>query len=178
MSGPQIEETGFAGLKLLRPPTHADTRGLFFKPFNPAYFDRSLELAEVYYSESHANVIRGMHFQIPPAAHTKIVSVVKGAVLDVVVDLRRDQATFGKHYQTRLDTSSRAALLIPEGFAHGFAALSDETVVLYLQTSAHAPECDRGIRFDSFGFDWGLSQPILSDRDRSFPALAEFDSPF
>jgi dTDP-4-dehydrorhamnose 3,5-epimerase len=173
--------TTLAGLLRIVPPVHRDDRGEFVKTFHRSAFkanDIEFSVAEEFFSTSRRGVIRGMHFQLPPAAHSKLVFCPAGAVLDVVVDLRRSSPTYGQSHAERLDDQNRHALYIPVGFAHGFVALSDEAVMYYLTDTEHAAACDAGIRWNSFGFSWPADAPILSRRDQSLPSLADFVSPF
>lgn len=165
----------------IRPRAFRDERGSFAKPFVASRFAAHglpTVFAEEFYSSSQRGVVRGLHFQIPPHEHGKLVYCVRGEVLDVIVDLRRGSPTYGQNLQTRLDETRPAALYMPAGLAHGFCALSDEATLIYKVTSEHAPSHDCGIRWDSIGVDWPVASPIVSERDRSFPTLAEFDSPF
>ncbi|HEY0129935.1 MAG TPA: dTDP-4-dehydrorhamnose 3,5-epimerase family protein, partial [Allosphingosinicella sp.] len=166
---------------LLRGPVRADARGWFHKTFHvEAFADAGLrtDWREEYCSLSRRSVLRGMHFQVPPADHAKLVYCLAGEVLDVVVDLRAGSPTFGEHRAFTLTPEAGAGLYIPEGLAHGFLGLSAESLMYYKVTSVHAPDADRGIAWDSFGFDWPVDAPLLSDRDRGHPPLAEFHSPF
>jgi dTDP-4-dehydrorhamnose 3,5-epimerase len=158
-----------------------DARGSFVKTFNTEQFSAlglPIDWREEYYSCSRKGVIRGMHFQTPPQDHYKLVYCIKGEVLDVVVDLRKGSSTFGKHFSVALDGKHFGGLIIPKGMAHGFLALSEEVLMAYKVTSVYSPENDAGLRWDSFGFDWGINQPIVSTRDQAHPALGDFDSPF
>jgi dTDP-4-dehydrorhamnose 3,5-epimerase/CDP-3, 6-dideoxy-D-glycero-D-glycero-4-hexulose-5-epimerase len=173
--------TGFAGLCIIEGCMFEDLRGLFLKTFNQSIFsDLGLETnyKERYYSKSHKEVIRGMHFQTPPCDHVKIVNVLQGKILDVVVDIRKDSPTYTKYFSIELNDNDGQFLYIPKGFAHGFKALTDNTIVEYNQTTEYNRECDCGIRWDSFGFDWHLSNPIISERDSAFCALNDYSSPF
>jgi dTDP-4-dehydrorhamnose 3,5-epimerase/CDP-3, 6-dideoxy-D-glycero-D-glycero-4-hexulose-5-epimerase len=174
-------ETEFAGLYIIEGTVFKDIRGLFLKTFNQSIFENSgLEISykERYYSKSHKNVIRGMHFQLPPYEHVKIVNVLQGNILDVVVDIRRTSTTYKKYFFVELNDSDGRFLYIPKGFAHGFKALTDNAIVEYNQTTEYNKESDSGIRWDSFGFDWQLSNPVISERDSKFPLLNDFLSPF
>lgn len=176
-----LSSTELRGLYRLVPNVHRDHRGEFVKTFHRTTFARlGLEfgIAEEFFSISHQGVVRGMHFQLPPAAHSKMVFCIKGSVLDVVVDLRRSSPTFGQVHAERLDDENRHALFIPHGLAHGFAALSELAVMYYLTDTVHAPEADAGIRWNSFGFSWPVSVPIVSARDQNLPSLSDFVSPF
>ena len=127
---------------------------------------------------STKNVLRGMHFQTPPADHVKLVYCIDGEVMDVVVDLRKNSLTFGRHQKFLLSSENGRILYIPRGLAHGFLTLSDTATMIYNLTSVYSPENDKGILWSSCGIDWGITAPILSERDKKNPALAEFDSPF
>lgn len=174
-------ETSIKGLLLIKNKLFSDNRGGFLKIFNEDFYKDNLlctNLKECYFSISHKNVIRGMHFQIPPAEHEKIVYVSNGSIIDVVVDIRANSGTYGQYCSFNLSDTSGEFLYIPKGCAHGFLSLNDNTVVNYIQTSVYNSACDCGIRYDSFGFDWGVEKPIISDRDLSFPSLSNFKSPF
>lgn len=119
-----------------------------------------------------------MHFQIPPHQHSKIVFCPKGAILDVIIDLRKNSATYGRYFATELSKQNHKAYYIPEGFAHGFKSLTEDAITYYLVSSEYSKEHDTGIRYDSFGFDWEVENPIISERDLSFVALKDFESTF
>lgn len=169
------------GLLLMQAFQHHDPRGEFVKTYNAEAFER-LELSfaprEIVFSVSARRVVRGMHFQLPPDDHRKYVGCPVGAILDVVLDLRTDSPTFGKSAGFRLDARNRHQLMIPRGFAHGFLALEDNSLVSYCTDTGHAPASDAGIRWDSFGFDWAVEDPVISDKDHNLPAFADFRSPF
>lgn len=173
-------DTGLPGCLLLQPRVLEDARGRFVKTCQRDAF-RTLGLetdfAEQYYSHSHRGVVRGMHFQRPPAQHAKLVYCVQGEVFDVVLDLRRGSPTYGQARGLTLSAQQGNAIYIPAGFAHGFCAVSDATLV-YNVTSVYAPEHDSGVRWDSIGIDWPVDTPLVSPRDAGFAALADFDSPF
>lgn len=158
-----------------------DRRGSFVKNFQRSLFvehDLACDFKESYYTKSHEDVIRGMHFQTPPHDHAKLITVISGAIMDVVLDIRKSSKTYGRHFEIELSGENGKSLYIPRGFAHGFGVLSDVAIAYYQVTSEHNPEHDKGILFDSFGFSWPISNPILSDRDSAFPALCDFESPF
>lgn len=176
-----FEALPLAGAFLITMPRFADDRGIFIKPFNEATFRQAgieFTLRESYYSTSAKDVIRGMHFQLPPHQHSKVVFCPQGAILDVIVDLRKESATYGQHYAHELSADNQKAYFIPEGFAHGFKALTDEAMTYYLVSSGYDKESDTGILYNSFGFNWGVDNPIISERDLSFVSLSDFDSPF
>jgi dTDP-4-dehydrorhamnose 3,5-epimerase/CDP-3, 6-dideoxy-D-glycero-D-glycero-4-hexulose-5-epimerase len=108
----------------------------------------------------------------------KTFHLASGSIIDVILDIRKNSPTFGKYISIKLSSQNRNAVYIEPGLAHGFASLENDTCVTYLQTTSYSPEHDRGIRFDSFGMEWGIENPIVSSRDSGFPRLQEFDSPF
>lgn len=177
----EIKTTEFEGLLVLQNSPLTDDRGLFLKVFNYDFFRNSklnADFKEFYYSTSNKNVIRGMHFQVPPYHHAKLIYVSHGRILDVVIDLRRSSATYKKHFAIELNDINGKYLYIPVGFAHGFLSLENETIVNYAQTSCYSKEHDSGILFNSFEFEWEIDNPIISDRDLSFVELNNFESPF
>lgn len=162
-------------------PAFADARGSFVKSFNDSLFQSwgiQFQLKESYFSVSAKDVIRGMHFQLPPAQHAKIVFCPFGEILDVVVDLRKTSPNYGQAKAQILSADNHKAFYIPEGFAHGFKALSEGAITYYLVSSEYHQASDTGIAFDSFGFDWACIAPIMSERDQHFIALQDFVSPF
>jgi dTDP-4-dehydrorhamnose 3,5-epimerase/CDP-3, 6-dideoxy-D-glycero-D-glycero-4-hexulose-5-epimerase len=177
----EVQTTAIPGLLILSNPIFNDTRGSFKKIFNKNDFDElSLEsnFAELYYSINKKDVIRGMHFQLPPMDHVKMVYVISGKILDVCLDLRVSSKTFGKYFDIALSGDSDIYLYIPRGIAHGFASLEDNTIVHYAQTSCYSKDHDCGIRYDSFGFDWPIKSPVISKRDREFPAFQNWNTVF
>jgi dTDP-4-dehydrorhamnose 3,5-epimerase len=177
----EIDEIGLPGCYAIRPRVFSDDRGAFVKMF-PAPGLRELgtdtDWQEELWSSSRRGVLRGMHFQVPPADHAKLVYCVHGEILDVMLDLRRGSPAFGQHRHITLSSANGIGLYVPSGCAHGFLSMRDESTVLYKITSVHSPENDRGIAWDSFGFDWPVDEPMMSDRDRRHPRLADFVSPF
>lgn len=168
-------------IKTLQLPAFHDDRGLFVKSFNDSLFKSwgiDFVVRESYFSISKRDVIRGMHFQLPPHQHAKIVFCPQGAILDVAVDLRKESDTFGQCFSELLSAENNKAFYIPEGFAHGFKALTENAMTYYLVSSEYNQTHDTGIAFDSIYFDWESGHPIMSDRDRGFPALKDFVSPF
>ena len=128
---------------------------------------------------SGKNVLRGMHFQRPPAAHDKLVYCPVGKVLDVVLDLRPTaKGARSRCFSHELSAQNREMLFIPAGCAHGFLALEDDSMMVYQTSTVHSPSHDAGVLWNSFGFDWPVKNPILSERDQKFPALCDFQSPF
>lgn len=177
----KIEELPFKGCFLLRPRVFEDLRGKFVKPIVARELkDKGLcvNFVEQYHSTSKAGVIRGMHFQTPPYDHVKLVYCALGEVTDVILDLRRDSFTFGQCLSSSLSDVYGQALYLAPGVAHGFMANQEPALMVYNVSTEYAPEHDDGVRWDSFGFDWGLEDPIVSERDQKFPALKDFSSPF
>jgi len=177
----EIEKTFIEGLLVIHLNKLSDDRGAFIKIFNNDFFvqnNLTTDFKESYFSVSDKNVIRGMHFQTPPAQHTKLVYVNKGNIADVVLDIRTNSATFGKYFSITISDNQPKLIYIPEGLAHGFLSLQKNSIVSYLQTSVYSKDNDNGIKWDSFGFDWGITNPTISTRDLAFSTMGDFKSPF
>lgn len=170
------------GARLLELALFRDHRGSFFKPFAQSVLEKAIGGAfaprEVFFSSSNKNVIRGFHFQKPPADHDKIVFCLAGKTLDVVVDLRRNGGSYGRVQAFELTGDSGRVVYLPRGFGHAFLALEEGTTVGYLVNSEHDAGSDQGILWSSVDFRWPVETPILSGRDAAFPALRDFQSPF
>ena len=165
----------------LQPIVRGDNRGKFIKTFHcDAFKELGLEtnFLEDFYSISVKNVIRGMHFQLPPEDHVKLVYCAEGKVMDVILDLRKSSPTYKKFHVVYLNGDIGNCVYIPKGFAHGFKVLTEHSAVIYKTTTVFSAKLDSGILYNSFGFDWECEQPILSEKDKSLPALDKFDSPF
>ena len=163
------------------PRATEDDRGVFVKSFHETLFASQgihFTTREEFYSTSKKDVLRGMHFQKPPHDHAKLVTCLRGRIQDVLLDLRKNQPTFGHSWAVELSEQNHQVLYIPAGLAHGFIALDGEALVHYKTTSVHNPENDVGILWDSFDFTWPVKHPILSKRDLSFPRWRETESPF
>ncbi len=172
----KITPTKLSGVFLIENTIHKDNRGLFIKNFSKDIFLKhgiSIVFEEIYYSVSNKNVIRGMHFQTPPHDHEKLVTVVTGKITDVVLDIRSDSRTYGEYIIVNLDSDKGQSIYIPRGFAHGFLSQSDGTTLLYLVSSVYNMHADEGVRYDSFGFDWNVKSPIISDRDLNLLAFGK-----
>lgn len=176
-----FEALGLKDAQLITLPSFEDNRGVFVKTFNDNIFNQhniNFETKESYFSYSNTAVIRGMHFQLPPHDHAKVVFCPKGAILDVILDLRKASPTYGKFEARILSQANHQAFYIPKGFAHGFKALENGSVTYYLVSSCYHQPSDTGIRWDSFGMDWQSNNAIVSDRDANFMTFKAFESPF
>lgn len=170
-------KTELEGVYIIENKMFEDERGKFLKTFNKNIFLENginVEFRESYYSISKKDVIRGMHFQIPPKDHEKLVYVAKGKVLDVILDLRKDSQSFGKCINVELTDSNGRLIFIPKGLAHGFKSLENETIMIYNVATEYDSKYDSGILWSSFGFNWKLNNPIISERDKSLEKLEEF----
>ena len=174
-------ETHLSGCYEIIPVVRGDIRGSFIKTFHePAFKELELEtnFKEEYFSTSKKNVIRGLHFQIPPEDHVKLVYCAEGNVMDVAVDLRKSSQTYGKFHISTLNSQNGNMIYIPKGFAHGFCAISDIAVIVCKTTTVYSAAHDKGILWNSVNIPWKCDEPILSEKDKLHPTLAEFNSPF
>ncbi len=177
----KIIKTLFDSVKCIEMPKYDDARGAFIKWFDENTFAEngiSVCFKESYFSISDKNVIRGMHFQIPPQDHEKLVCVSYGSVKDVILDIRKGSPTYGKARDIILSADNHLAVFIPRGFAHGFVSLENRTIMNYLVSSVHSPEHDQAIRYDSFDYDWNVKKPVLSERDKGAILFQDFNSLF
>ena len=160
-------------------PLSDDARGRFAKPYQKSLFPAfGFEFAEIYFSTSKKNVVRGMHFQVPPHEHTKIVTCISGRAFDVVMDLRQGSPTYGQSINFDLRADNGRCIFIPPGFAHGFCSLQDNTVLSYFVSSEHSAKHDTGNHWKDASVPWPTDNPIISQRDASLPSLSEFETPF
>ena len=180
-----IIKTDIEGVVIIEPRIFNDARGYFFESYSKREFDekvRPVDFVQDNESCSTRGVMRGLHFQRPPYAQSKLVRCVRGAVLDVAVDIRKGSPTYGKHVSCLLTEENHRQFFIPRGFAHGFAVLSDVAVFQYKCDNYYHPEADGGISITdgSLGIDWHLDTDdvILSEKDTRHPLFADFDSPF
>lgn len=176
-----IDKTGIEGCYEIIPVSLKDERGRFVKTLNPLFLKANqleYNFKEQYYSISTKGVLRGLHFQLPPKEHTKLVCCLSGMVMDVVVDVRKGSPTYGKYSIFVLESDKANMVYIPSGLAHGFYVLSEQAIVLCQMTSVFSPEHDSGIRWNSLSIPWPDDSPILSLKDRELPALSDFVSPF
>lgn len=182
----EILKTEIEGLLILKPKVFTDSRGYFYESYSKRVFDeavgREVDFVQDNQSKSSYGVVRGLHFQKPPFAQSKLVRCIKGRVLDVAVDLRKDSPTFGKHFAVELTEDNNLQFFIPRGFAHGFSVLSEEAVFQYKCDNYYAPQADGGISLndESLSIDWRIAPEdrILSDKDLHHPLLSEIESPF
>ncbi|MBE0499662.1 MAG: dTDP-4-dehydrorhamnose 3,5-epimerase [Campylobacterales bacterium] len=171
---------------IIEPAVHGDERGYFVETFRAdtleAFLGYTINFCQDNESKSSKGVLRGLHYQLPPAAQTKLVRVIRGSVLDVAVDIRKGSPTFGRHVAVELSEKNKRQMLIPRGFAHGFVVLEDDTVFAYKVDNYYSPECDRGIAFDdeNLAIDWILSKEELnlSAKDKTQPLLKETNDLF
>jgi dTDP-4-dehydrorhamnose 3,5-epimerase len=176
-----IVATGFSDLYVLELLSFKDARGEFVKTIHAETFIANgldYSFTESFYSVSKKDVIRGMHFQIPPEDHSKLVYVVKGSIVDVILDLRKGAPSYGQFYSVELSETNRKAVYIGKGFAHGFLSLEDDTIVEYHTSTSQSRACEGGILWDSFAYEWPVDSPITSDRDAAFESFENFKSPF
>jgi dTDP-4-dehydrorhamnose 3,5-epimerase len=177
----RIEETDLAGCFDLHPVIHEDCRGRFVKMFQKSGWQSKqmeCDFKESYYSISRKNVLRGLHFQIPPMAHSKMIYCVDGVIWDVVLDIRKNSATYGLSHGVELSSNRGNGVYVSEGFAHGFLTLSDVATVLYFVTSEYDAARDTGVLWNSANIKWPNELPAISERDSGFVPLSEFHSPF
>lgn len=177
-----IEKTFINNLFVLKPKVFKDKRGYFFESYNQEKVEKyfSCKFIQDNESLSQKGVLRGLHFQNPPYSQAKLVRVIKGAVLDVVVDLRKDQPTYGKHFAIKLSAKNKKQLYIPKGFAHGFLTLKKNTIFSYKCSEYYHPETEETIScFDkSLAIDWKIKNVILSEKDKKGIDFNTFNSPF
>jgi dTDP-4-dehydrorhamnose 3,5-epimerase len=176
-----IKELRIPGCYELQPPVHRDARGVFVKTFHEEDFMAKglcTDFKEDFYTVSHQRVLRGLHVQVPPREHVKIVHCIAGSVLDVVLDLRIGSPRYGEFELLELSSDKRNFLYIAQGIAHGFYVTSPTAILLYKVSSMHSPDHDTGILWNSAGIPWPDIDPILSERDSRLVPLREFKSPF
>ena len=179
MTDTVAKSTCLADVFVITIPKVLDKRGSFQKIFYKGMLkDLDLLWVEEYFTVSKRDVLRGMHFQLPPYDHQKLIGCLAGCVTDVVLDLRQSQPTYGKVFSIDLSAEDEKYLLLPVGVAHGFVVRSGPALMHYKTTSPYTPEYDTGIAWNSFEFEWKCQEPVLSPRDESFQPFGEFVSPF
>lgn len=181
----EVIMTAIEGVVIIEPKVFKDARGYFFESFSQREFEekvRKINFVQDNESMSSYGVMRGLHFQCPPYTQSKLVRCVKGAVLDVAVDIRKGSPTFGQHVAVELTENNHRQFFVPRGFAHGFAVLSETAVFQYKCDNFYAPQADGGISIkdDSLGIDWKIptDKALLSEKDTHHACLKDFDSPF
>jgi len=184
MSSPSLNAPDLP--RVTTPKRHLDPRGWFSETFHQQRLDdlgihcRFVQDNQSY--SARAGTLRGLHFQLPPHAQAKLIMVLRGRILDVVVDVRRGSSTYGRHVSVEISADAGQQVYIPVGFAHGFLTLTDDVLVMYKVSDYYAPACDSGIRWDDpdIAIPWPMSTVdlIISEKDRRLPRLVKFDSPF
>lgn len=184
----QVHETGFSGLLVLEPRVFQDERGFFLESYSRDSF-KNIGIDCDFVQDNHAysrdvGVLRGFHFQTPPAAQAKLVWVTRGAVLDVVVDLRKGSPSFGRWRHVILSSANFKRMFIPRGFGHAYVTIMPDTEFQYKVDGPYSPKHEGGIAWDDpdIGMEWQVAlqgrEPVMSEKDRRLPRLADFDSPF
>lgn len=180
----QIERTAIENVLILRATKHGDARGFVSETFKVSAL-RNAGVTHEWVQENHsfsaqAGTVRGLHFQAPPAAQAKLVRVLRGAILDIALDVRRASPTYGQHIALELSAENAAQLYVPVGFAHGFCTLRDDTEVLYKMSAEYAPAHEGGVLWNDadIGIAWPELEPLTSARDAKWPRFKDFVSPF
>lgn len=182
----EVIKTDIEGVLIIEPKVFGDSRGYFFESFNSKEFAQKTGVNITFVQDNESmstyGVLRGLHFQRPPYTQSKLVRCVRGAVLDVAVDIRKGSPTYGKHVAVELTEDNHRQFFVPKGMAHGFAVLSETAVFQYKCDNFYAPQADGGINIldDSLGIDWRIptDKAILSEKDTKHACLQDFDSPF
>jgi dTDP-4-dehydrorhamnose 3,5-epimerase len=178
----KVSTTEFEGLLLIEPAVFKDQRGVFFESFNQLHLKKYIpfNFLQDNVSVSAKNVVRGLHFQIPPYAQGKLVCVLNGAVVDIVVDIRKASSTYGQTYSLELSAENRRMLYVPPGFAHGFVSLEEGTIFSYKCTNVYNKDAEGGILFNDpfLKINWRTSNPIVSEKDLLLPCFIELNSVF
>ena len=181
----RVIKSDIEGVVIIEPRIFADNRGYFYEVFTERDFAEQvcpIHFVQQNEAKSSYGVVRGLHFQLPPHAQSKLVRVTKGRVLDVVVDIRRSSPTFGKHIAVELSDENHLQLFIPRGFAHGYSVLSDEAVMEYKCDNYYAPQSEGGVLWNDteLAIDWQVAadKVILSEKDKHYPTLAECNNLF
>ncbi len=183
----QVQPLAIPDVRLITPKRHGDARGTFTETYHRRRYAEAAGIHEAFVQDNESwsapvGTLRGLHYQAPPFAQGKLVRVLRGRIWDVAVDIRAGSASFGRHVGAELDAASGAQLWVPAGFAHGFVTLEADTRVAYKVTAHYAPDHDRGLAWDDpdLAIPWPMpvAAPVLSDKDRRWPRLAEVASPF
>ena len=179
----EIRKTDIEGLLIITLNSYSDNRGSFLETYNKKTFaakGMTMDFVQDNQSISRKGVVRGLHLQAPPFAQGKLVRVVQGAAIDVAIDLRKDSPTFMKHVKVKLSAETPTLFWIPEGFAHGFVALEDNTIFQYKVTNHYDKNSEMAIRWNdpTLNIDWETEYPIVSEKDEENPLFEDFVSPF
>jgi dTDP-4-dehydrorhamnose 3,5-epimerase len=180
---PNIEKTQFEGLLIIKPNIFEDERGYFYESFNSqsyAHLGINKNFVQDNQSLSNKGVLRGLHFQNPPYEQGKLIRVIKGSVIDIVVDIRKESKTFGKHFSIEISDKNKTCLYVPPGFAHGFITLQDETIFFYKCTNYYEKNSEGIIIWNDseLNINWGISNPIVSEKDSKGLSFLNFISLF
>lgn len=176
-----VTPSAVPGCVELRPQVREDRRGRFVKVFHQHVFELlglCADYEEEYYSVSRRGVIRGLHFQVPPMDHDKLVYCVSGHIQDAVVDVRVGSPTYGRYALFDVSADEGTMIYVPRGLAHGFCTLSESAIVVYKVSTVYSPEHDGGLLWNSAGIPWEIQEPLLSERDQAHPSFQSFKSPF
>ncbi len=177
----EFEKQSIEDVILIKPKVFGDNRGFFMETYKKSDFVANgidVEFTQDNHSKSTKGVLRGLHYQAKPYGQAKLVRCVKGRIYDVAVDIRKNSKTFGQYVKVELSEENRNMVFIPEGFAHGFVALTDDVEILYKASGEYAPQADRGILWNDkeINIDWGIDfEPILSDKDKYQSELSEIN---
>ncbi len=179
-----VSKTELEGVLIVEPKVFGDNRGWFMETYSKRDFEAAGITTDFVQDNrsfsSKKGIIRGLHFQRNPKCQAKLLTCLKGEILDVAVDLRKDSPTYKKWIAVHLTAENKKQIFIPKGFAHGFLTLTDDVEIMYKCDELYAPECDGGIRFDDpeIGVDWGITDPILSEKDKNAPFLKDIELDF
>ncbi len=177
-----LEKTNIEDIILLTPRVYKDERGYFMESYNQKKVEILIKDRFVQDNESvsHKNVLRGLHFQVPPHAQSKLIRVIKGSILDIAVDLRKDSSTYGEHFKHVLSGENKKQLYIPVGFAHGFLSLEDDTILNYKCSDYYSASAEASIIWNDpqLNIDWGIENPILAEKDQLAENFITFENPF
>lgn len=179
----ELIKTKIQDLVIIEPKIFKDDRGYFYESFKSDWFKNNVaevEFIQDNQSLSGKNILRGLHFQKDPFAQGKLVRVLKGAVLDVAVDIRKNSPTYGEHVKVELTEDNHTQFYVPPGFAHGFLTLSEETIFTYKCTNVYNKESEGGLMYNDIdlNIDWGTQNPLLSEKDKDYTPFRDFVSPF
>jgi len=177
-----LEKTNIEDIILLTPSVYKDDRGYFMESYNQKKVEILIKDRFVQDNESvsHKHVLRGLHFQLPPHAQSKLIRVIKGSILDIAVDLRKESSTYGEHFKHVLSGENKKQLYIPVGFAHGFLSLEDDTILNYKCSDYYNASAEASIIWNDpqLNIDWGIENPILAEKDQLAENFITFENPF